>query len=231
MSSNHTSQFASILRAPLCRCPLSRLCVREDCSTRTAAQVQMHPNPRGPRSGPSCSVSVHHHLIGPIRPTRRQLLISPLSGLYVRRAGACLRRPPTTGSELSLALLSVHAVVSDPGDSIGCMYPVPSPTALAFVPDKGTRLSQYPRHPLQAGEPFRGYSRSHLLRPARLLASFGGSTESEDPATETFTPGLPTAWSPSPPPGITTVPTGRFAPAGLSPARRAASFAAPVRWF
>ena len=33
--------------------------------------------PRGPRSGPGCSVPVRHHLIGPIRPTRRHIAISP----------------------------------------------------------------------------------------------------------------------------------------------------------
>jgi hypothetical protein len=38
--------------------------------------------PRGPRSGPSSSVSAHPRLIGPIRPTRRHIPFSPLSGLY-----------------------------------------------------------------------------------------------------------------------------------------------------
>jgi hypothetical protein len=36
----------------------------------------------GPRSGPGCSVPVRHHLIGPIRPTRGHIAISPHSGLY-----------------------------------------------------------------------------------------------------------------------------------------------------
>ena len=38
--------------------------------------------PRGPRSGPGYSVPVHQHLIDPIRPAHRHILISPLSGLY-----------------------------------------------------------------------------------------------------------------------------------------------------
>ena len=38
--------------------------------------------PRGPRSGSGYSVPNRHHLIGPIRPTRRYIAISPLSGLY-----------------------------------------------------------------------------------------------------------------------------------------------------
>jgi hypothetical protein len=39
-----------------------------------------HPlYPRGPRSGPGYGVPVHHHLVGPIRPTRRHIPMS-LSG-------------------------------------------------------------------------------------------------------------------------------------------------------
>ena len=42
----------------------------------------MTHHPRGPRSGPGYSVPVRHHLIGPIRPTRRHIAISPHGGLY-----------------------------------------------------------------------------------------------------------------------------------------------------
>jgi hypothetical protein len=38
--------------------------------------------PRGPRSGPGYAVPVRHHLIDPIRPTRRHIVTSPQSGLY-----------------------------------------------------------------------------------------------------------------------------------------------------
>src|SRR5262249_17231923 len=40
------------------------------------------PHPRGPRSGLGCSVPIHHHLIDPIRPTRRHVQISPHCDLY-----------------------------------------------------------------------------------------------------------------------------------------------------
>jgi hypothetical protein len=49
--------------------------------------VEYSTYPRGPRSGPGCSVPVRHHLIGPIRPTRGHIAISPHSGLYVNRRG------------------------------------------------------------------------------------------------------------------------------------------------
>src|SRR3984893_6695582 len=45
--------------------------------------VEYSTYPRGPRSGPGCSVPFRHHLIGPIRPTRRHIAISPHGGLYV----------------------------------------------------------------------------------------------------------------------------------------------------
>ena len=38
--------------------------------------------PRGPRSSPGCAVPVCHHLIDPIRPTRRHITTSPQGGLY-----------------------------------------------------------------------------------------------------------------------------------------------------
>jgi hypothetical protein len=44
--------------------------------------------------------------------------------------------------------------------------------------------------------------------------------------TWTFTSGLPTDWSPAPPPDITTVATGQVPPAGLSPASMPTSIAA-----
>ena len=48
------------------------------------------------------------------------------------------------------------------------------------------------------------------------------------PLQETFTSGLSTVWSPSPLPGITTVATGQFPPAGLTPAGPTTSVAAQL---
>ena len=55
-------------------CPA--LCRAEDSSMRRHwSWVLLRP--RGPRSGPGSSVPVHRRLIGPIRPTRRHIAISP----------------------------------------------------------------------------------------------------------------------------------------------------------
>jgi hypothetical protein len=71
-------------------------------------------------------------------------------------------------------------------------------------------------HRLFTAHPISGLTSSPLLRPAELLASL----------TETFTSGLLAVRSPSPPPDMTTVPTGQFTPVGLSPTGTAASVAA-----
>jgi hypothetical protein len=101
----------------------------------TTVQRPLPLDPRGPRSGLSYVVSVHHHLIGPMRPTRRHIAISPQSGLYAMPS-LCVRtatsRRPTSGSVLSLAVLCRHVALRDPEKPVGCFYPVPSPTAQAF---------------------------------------------------------------------------------------------------
>ena len=76
-------QFASALRAP--RCLKRRILVLSRgarCAGAPPCKRHWPLYPRGPRSGPSYSVSVHHHLIGPIRPTRQHIAISPECGLY-----------------------------------------------------------------------------------------------------------------------------------------------------
>ena len=60
--------------APFCDGPVGSIAHRH--------AVEYSTYPRGPRSGPGCSVPVRHHLIGPIRPTRRHIAISPHGGLY-----------------------------------------------------------------------------------------------------------------------------------------------------
>src|ERR1700683_5256402 len=79
--------------------------------------VEYSTYPRGPRSGPGCSVPVRHHLIGPIRPTRGHIAIPPHGGLYAMPSLCGSARRPASGSELSLHIPSWHAILSDPGES------------------------------------------------------------------------------------------------------------------
>ena len=134
---------------------------------RLGGWVVLHP--RGPRSGPGYAVPVRHHLIGLIRPTRRHIAISPYTAYTpcLRCAGA--PRRPASGSGLSLAILSWHAALNDPGElghhhgpGLRCRHGLRrdlSGSALPLVPQsvsRGARISGLPG--------------SLTLRPARLLA-------------------------------------------------------------
>jgi hypothetical protein len=173
--------------------------------------------PRGPRSGPSYSVSVHRHLICPIRPTRQHIATSPQRGLYAMPS-LCPERPrrPTSGSGLSLSAPSLHVVLKDPGEPIDCTCPAPSSTASAFtLGGRARRLPTLPSNPFREGRKISGLPVSLSLRPAKLLASLTDPTLTGP--TETFTPGLSTGRSPFPPPGITTVVAGRLHRRDLHP--------------
>ncbi len=76
------ARFASILRTPRCIRRFPVLC-RGTLRAEAPPFERLLPlYPRGPRSGPSSSVSVHPRLIGPIRPTHRHISSSPLCSLY-----------------------------------------------------------------------------------------------------------------------------------------------------
>jgi len=78
----HVDRFAFVLRAPRCPRLIPVLC-RGTWRAETPPFERLLPlYPRGPRSDPGSSVPVHPRLIGPIRPTRRHISISPLCGLY-----------------------------------------------------------------------------------------------------------------------------------------------------
>jgi hypothetical protein len=78
-----------------------------------------------------------------------------------------------------------------------------------------------------AGDCFRGLTTVRLRYDLLLcLPSLFGADQICIQPSKTFTSGLSTVWSPAPSPDITTVPTGKLALAGLSPARSSTSFTA-----
>src|ERR1039458_1051984 len=79
--------------------------------------VEYSTYPRGPRSGPGCSVPVRHHLIGPIRPTRRHIAISSNGGLYAMPSLCGSAEATREWFRAFTAHSSWHAVLSDPGES------------------------------------------------------------------------------------------------------------------
>src|SRR5215510_10682718 len=71
--------------------PRDQVCLRPSCSPRQHVSPALSRRPllggtppysRGPRSGPGYVVPAHHHLIGPIRPTRGRIATSSLCDLY-----------------------------------------------------------------------------------------------------------------------------------------------------
>src|ERR1019366_9179004 len=90
-------RFAIALRAPRLSRLLPVLCRGTRCAGAPPFERLQPLYPRDPRSGPGYVVPVHHHLIGPMRPTPRHIATSPASGLYVmpslcvlpRRLAAC----------------------------------------------------------------------------------------------------------------------------------------------
>ena len=81
-----------------------------------------------------------------------------------------------------------HVALKDPGKSIGCINPVPSPMTLAFAPGlMGSALSTSHAPILLWGNQISGlYYGSHSLRPADLLASLVGADQRFPPANRDF---------------------------------------------
>jgi hypothetical protein len=104
------------------------------CTTVQAAIAAL-PQGSSLRSGLCCPGP--SSLIDPMRPTHRRTSISPIrlirGALAVRQLAA--PRRPVSGSVLSWTVLCRHVIVCDPGKLVGCTYPVPSPTTLAFDQD------------------------------------------------------------------------------------------------
>ena len=152
--------------------------MRSSTAMRAAAPLY----PRGPRSGPGYAVPVHHRLFDPIRPTRRHSAISLLAAYTPCLRCAFPPRRPTTGSELSLLILSQHVALCDSGESGGCIHPVPSPPMLAFVSSVKTRHSRDSHKSASRGGHISELHYGSLtLRPAdlfTLLSDLTGSTAS-----------------------------------------------------
>jgi hypothetical protein len=206
--SPHVDQFAFVLRAP--RCPgLIPVRCRGTWRAETPPFERLLPlYPRGPRSDPGSSVPVHPRLIGPIRPTRWHIQISPHCGLY--------QMP----SRCTLRLGDLRVVPRFRGPSFLTCRPLrPRGDRHRFVPDMRFRHrlrhvmsgSALPSILLSASRraDFSGLPGSLLLRPVKLLAPCADLT-SVLLAIGTFTSRLPASRSPFSPLGITTTVTGLF---------------------
>jgi hypothetical protein len=130
--------FASALRAPCClERRILALSRGARCPGTPPFKRPLPLYPRGPRSGPGYAVPVHHHLSTPCAPLTSTSRFHR-HGLY-KMSSLCVQaatpRQPVSGSVLSWTVLCRHVIVCDPGKLVGCIYPVPSPTTLAFDQD------------------------------------------------------------------------------------------------
>ena len=126
--------------------------------------------PRGPRSRPGSSVPLHPHLCGPIRPTRRHIPTSPLSGLYEMPSLCTLRLGDLRVVPRFRAVRpSWHAVLYDPGEiATGLFQPCGPDIGLRHVMS-GSALPTILQSASRRAD-FSGLPGSLLLRPVKLLA-------------------------------------------------------------
>src|ERR1700692_646048 len=142
--------------------------------------------------------------------------------------GAGAPRRPASGSELSLHILSWHAVPWDPGESEHRQFQTamsawssPRIDRLGIPNDPAIRFTREVN--------FGATWFTQSLRPASLLAPLYGSDRYSGRPPGAFTSRLSTGRSPFPLLDMTTTATGPPLLAGLSPARMTACVAAPIR--
>jgi hypothetical protein len=187
--------------------------------------------PRGPRSGPGCSVPIHQRLLAPSAPLAGTSRF-PCKAGYTRRLRCTFRpRQPASGSVLSLFVPSRHVALICPRGVR--RLPAPSvyyPARFALIhPLPWIRHSQIPHDPLHVGSPFRGFlvhllaatcrvARPPLADPTRLSAGWishcplsprVGAPLPAKP-TRAFTSELSTSRSPFPLSDMTTVASGHL---------------------
>ena len=200
----------------------------------TAVRAASPLYPRGPRSGLGYVVPVHHHLIGPMRPTRRHVATSPpwrvICDAFAVLATR-LPKPSTSGSELS------HTIPSQPV-ALVCprrvhrlhtprLHRWDSPSS---HPTKDSALSSLPLQSAPRGAPFRGFLVRSLAATGWVACLSGGPDQRCRQPPEAFTSELSVE-------SVTLLAVGYnysgiWVPplAGLPPAGMVASFAALGRW-
>ena len=154
------------------------------------------PYPRGPRSGPGCSVPVHQHLIDPIRATGKHVPTSRYRG-YTKRLGcAGAPRPPPSGSERSLFILLDMSPSETPEKSVAAFIQFlrhqrwPSPRL------KGFGFPNNPTIRFTWGRYFGALLQFAFATTCRFVRPPDGSDSAFASPKRTFTSRLSPAWSP-----------------------------------
>lgn len=191
----------------------------------TAVRVVQPLCPRGPRSGWGYVVPCPHRLLDPIRPSWERTATSSCG--LIRGALAVRERlgDPQEVPCFRCLILVGMSPSSTPESPSAVIYPVPPPTILPSPIRQRLGTLDTPTIRFRWGQAF-GATSSLSLQPADWLVSLADPTSLSRGPTETFTLGLSAVWSPFPLPSMTTVSTGQFPRAGLSPAGWTTSIAA-----
>jgi len=141
----------------------------------------------------------------------------------LRCAGAPKR--PASGSGLSLSILSWHTVLSDPGEFDHRQFQR-SDVDAAFAENRPARHSQNSRNPFHAGDDFRGF----LVHTSATVCQFARPLHGSDrlPSQRGFYIQASSGLVALPAAGYNYNSDWTPLLAGLSPARMAASLAAPI---
>jgi len=175
----------------------------------TAVRAARPLYPRGPRFGPGCAVPVHHHLVGPIRPTRRHIATSPHCGLYAMPSLCCCLGDPRVVPCFRCSFRLDMPSSPTPGSSRVTFAYLrhrrhwPSPL------QDGLGAPKCSHHPLQVGPSISGLPWFTFATACRLASLLDGS-DRVSPAAETCTSGLSTRQSPFTLPDMTTVAFGHL---------------------
>jgi hypothetical protein len=197
-----------------------------------AAQTLKPLYPRGPRSGPSYSVSVHPHLNRPHPSSPAHFDFA--SSAYTKCPGCAPYLWRLADRRLVPSFRWLFCIDMSSSETPG----VPRlPTPSSFAVDAGLRpVGRVSAPPISSpsdsreGDNFGASLPFTFVTTCRFACPPVGADQVFTQPTRTFTSGLPTDWSPAPPPDITTGATGQVPLAGLSPARTPTSFAAARRY-
>jgi len=139
-----------------------------------AAMEGVCPPPQGPslQSGLCCPVL--HRLIGPIRPTRGHIAISPQSGLYAMPSLCGSAEAAREWFRAFTIIPSWHAVLFDPGELGHRSVQYRDADTDLRRELSGSALPNTPQS-VSRGSWFSWLYGSHLLQPAKLLAPRYGS--------------------------------------------------------
>jgi hypothetical protein len=137
----HVAQFASVLRALRFHRRIPRTVPRDGARLSTSVRAAFTALPQGSSLRPGFYSPGHHHLIDPIRPTRRLVTISLPGRLYATSLLCRVNWPKlmTSGSRLSLPFPLDMPPSTTPGSSVSQWSSLATPTwAFALAERDGT---------------------------------------------------------------------------------------------